>query len=260
MSDSNNYRPKHARTHQPKHAAPGSISTNTSVLTGILALGCLVSIGLMSISSKPPSSAEEDDKPIPVQYDAAGSDRALFQRAERHAARSSTRAAPPTNQAVPLSIAVPPETKGPRKVDPVGNLSQQQMDHAAVIVYVGQEEGLSKRALIIAIATALQESTLRNLANHAHPSSLDLPNDGTGRDHDSVGLFQQRPSQGWGTVAELMDPATSAKKFYSSLQRVNGWQDMSVTQAAQRVQRSAYPNAYAKHESLARDIVAALTD
>jgi hypothetical protein len=133
------------------------------------------------------------------------------------------------------------------------------MDHAATIVAMGQRAGLPEYAYVIAIATALQESYLRNLANPTVPESLRYPNDGTGTDHDSVGLFQQRPSTGWGTVAQIMDPSYSATKFYDSLQRVSGWQHMAVTVAAQRVQRSAFPNAYAKHEPLARQIVDALT-
>jgi hypothetical protein len=166
---------------------------------------------------------------------------------------------PPQAQPRAVEASASPAPTPPPKPAPVGGLNQRQMDHAAVIVAMGQRAGLPERAYIVAIATALQESNLRNLANPVYPASLNLPNDGTGYDHDSVGLFQQRPSTGWGTVSQIMDPAYSATKFYEALARVSGWEDLPVTVAAQRVQVSAYPDHYAKHELLARQIVAALT-
>ena len=93
---------------------------------------------------------------------------------------------------------------------------------------------------IIAVATAMQESSLVNL---------------TGGDRDSVGLFQQRPSQGWGTPEQLHDPTYAAGKFYDKLLTVAGWQTMPLTEAAQAVQRSAYPEAYAKWEQPATTLV-----
>ena len=83
----------------------------------------------------------------------------------------------------------------------------------------------------------MQESKLQNLGHL-----------GAKNDHDSLGLFQQRPSMGWGSKAQLTDPVYSATAFYLALQRVPGWKSMKITVAAQRVQRSAYPNAYAKWE------------
>jgi hypothetical protein len=108
-------------------------------------------------------------------------------------------------------------------------LSDDQMANAATIAAIGIRRSLPDRAIMVALAAALQESQLRNL---------------TGGDRDSVGLFQQRPSQGWGTREQLRDPRYAAKKFYDALLRVRGWQEMRVTEAAQRVQRSAYPEAY----------------
>jgi murein DD-endopeptidase MepM/ murein hydrolase activator NlpD len=137
--------------------------------------------------------------------------------------------------------------------------SEVQIGHAVTIYITGAELGLSERAIVIATATAMQESGLRNLANPAHPSSLELPNDGQGYDHDSLGLFQQRPASGWGTVEELMDPATAAEKFYNALTAVDGWETLPLTVAAQRVQRSAYPDAYAKHEDRAAAIVTGIS-
>jgi murein DD-endopeptidase MepM/ murein hydrolase activator NlpD len=126
----------------------------------------------------------------------------------------------------------------------IGSLGEDQMHNAAVIIAVGQKMNVPPRGWVVAIATALQESVLSN-----------LPHLGARNDHDSVGLFQQRPSQGWGTVDQIMDPSYSSTKFYETLVKIPGWEKLAVTDAAQRVQKSAYPDAYAKHESLAASIV-----
>ena len=97
------------------------------------------------------------------------------------------------------------------------------------------------------MATALQESNLHNLG--------DL---GARNDHDSLGLFQQRPSSGWGTAKQIQDPTYAATAFYKGLVQVPGWDAMPLTKAAQKVQVSAYPEHYAKHEAEAGDIIAAL--
>jgi hypothetical protein len=104
----------------------------------------------------------------------------------------------------------------------------------------------------------MQESELRNLASRVLPESFRYKNEGSGSDHDSVGLFQQRPSTGWGSVRNIMNPTYAATQFYKGLAQVRGWQGMTVASAAQAVQVSAYPYAYAKHEARARDIVDAL--
>jgi murein DD-endopeptidase MepM/ murein hydrolase activator NlpD len=141
--------------------------------------------------------------------------------------------------------AVAPAGKLPK----VSSLTPDQTHDAAVIIAVGQQRKVPPRGWVIAIATALQESGLRN-----------LPNLGSSNDHDSLGLFQQRPSQGWGTPAQILDPAYAATKFYEHLVRVRNWQTIPLTNAAQAVQRSAFPNAYAKHEPLATAIVNALAN
>ncbi len=141
---------------------------------------------------------------------------------------------------------------------PVAGLDQAQMNNALRIVQTGQAMGLPKRAYVIAVATAMQESRLYNLASRRVAESYSYWHEGSGSDHDSVGLFQQRPSTGWGRVQDLMDPFYAAKAFYSSLVRVPGWESMSLTWAAQRVQISAYPYAYAKHEARAQQVVDAL--
>jgi murein DD-endopeptidase MepM/ murein hydrolase activator NlpD len=122
-----------------------------------------------------------------------------------------------------------------------------QADHAVTIWQTGAARDLPDRAMVVAIATAMQESALRVLYNPNVPGSEDLPHDGKGTDHDSVGLFQQR--QTWGPTEVLMDPAGSANLFYDKLERIDGWEAMSVAQAAQAVQVSAFPDAYAKHEA-----------
>jgi murein DD-endopeptidase MepM/ murein hydrolase activator NlpD len=131
----------------------------------------------------------------------------------------------------------------------IGSLGDAQMRNAAIIIAVGQKMNVPPRGWVIAIATALQESVLTNLGNL-----------GARNDHDSLGLFQQRPSQGWGTPEQIMDPQYSAGKFYAKLLTIPGWQTMALTEAAQRVQNSAYPDAYAKHEVLAATIVNQLAD
>ncbi|GIJ51814.1 hypothetical protein Val02_87000 [Virgisporangium aliadipatigenens] len=131
----------------------------------------------------------------------------------------------------------------------VGTFGDEQMRNAAIIVSIGQEMRVPPRGWVIAVATAIQESYLNNVGHL-----------GEANDHDSLGLFQQRPSQGWGTPAQIMDPRYSSRKFYEKLMTVPGWEGAPLTTAAQRVQRSAYPNAYARHENVATTIVNTITD
>ncbi|MEU1776417.1 C40 family peptidase [Streptomyces sp. NPDC019922] len=111
-----------------------------------------------------------------------------------------------------------------------------QVPNAKTIQATGVAMSIPSRGQVVALATALQESGLRNL---------------TYGDRDSLGLFQQRPSQGWGTANQILDPVHASTKFYEGLKKVSGWQSLSVTQAAQAVQRSGFPDAYAKWEPLA---------
>ncbi len=114
-------------------------------------------------------------------------------------------------------------------------LDAEQAANAATIAAVGVRLSMPDRGVVVALATAMQESQLRN-----------LPHLGERNDHDSLGLFQQRPSQGWGTEEQVRDPRYAAERFYLALREVPGWQEMRVTDAAQRVQRSAFPEAYEK--------------
>ncbi|MFE7628079.1 hypothetical protein [Streptomyces sp. NPDC057509] len=131
-----------------------------------------------------------------------------------------------------------------RSADGTYRLTPEQAANAATISAVGTTRGMPERAVTIALATALQESGLRNL-DHG--------------DRDSLGLFQQRPSQGWGSEKEVMDPVYAAGKFYAHLAEVPGYSRLPLTEAAQRVQRSGFPQAYAKHEPDAALLAAALT-
>jgi LysM repeat protein len=127
------------------------------------------------------------------------------------------------------------------------SLTDEMRSNAAVIVQVGRSLGVSDYGIVIALATAMQESSLRNL---------------DWGDRDSVGLFQQRPSTGWGTVEQLTTPEYAARLFFGGdsnpnagytrgLLDIDGWESMPLTDAAQRVQISAHPDAYAKWESSA---------
>jgi hypothetical protein len=109
------------------------------------------------------------------------------------------------------------------------SLDPEQMANAATITAVGVRMDMPDRAVVVALATAMQESKLENIDYG---------------DRDSVGLFQQRPSQGWGTVEQILDPRYAAERFYSALVRIGGWEELRVTDAAQAVQRSAFPEAY----------------
>ncbi|MGY0233730.1 peptidoglycan DD-metalloendopeptidase family protein [Longispora urticae] len=159
----------------------------------------------------------------------------------------------PVLTAVPFTLCLAAAPAGSRQ-----GLSPAQSANAATIVAVGRRLGVPEKGLVIGVATAMQESSLRNLANVAYPESLTMANQGVGYDHDSLGLFQQRPATGWGTPSQVMTPEYAAEKFFRALLKVPGWQDMQVTVAAQTVQRSAYPDAYARHEAAAAQLVLGL--
>lgn len=123
-------------------------------------------------------------------------------------------------------------------------LSPEQADNAATIAGVGMRLGMPDHAVTVALATAMQESGLSNLS---------------GGDRDSAGLFQQRPSQQWGTEEQVRDPVYASTAFYRRLRQQPDWQQITVTEAAQLVQRSAAPSAYADWEGEARALAAAFT-
>jgi hypothetical protein len=124
------------------------------------------------------------------------------------------------------------------------SVTAEQIGHARTIAQVGRDRGLPDRAIVIALATAQQESRLRNLDYG---------------DRDSLGLFQQRPSQGWGSDAQVQDPVYAAGIFYDRLVQVPGWDTGRLTDVAQAVQRSGFPELYQQHEAMAVELTAALT-
>ncbi|MEU8421772.1 hypothetical protein AB0C15_12950 [Micromonospora sp. NPDC048835] len=250
-----------------RHRAPepsrrtllGSTPVRVALATGVTCCLSLVAVA---------TARGTDDTPRTVEPLAeAVADRAAI--ADERASRSLDRdVAParilpsPTAKPTPsptVARKAPKKPVKPRRPRPVAGLDQAQMDNAKIIVDVGLEMKMPRRALVVALATAMQESNLYNLASDVLPESAEYPNQGSGSDHDSVGLFQQRPSSGWGTVAQLMRPSYAARAFYTALNEVPGWQDMSITYAAQSVQISAYPDAYAQHEDRATTVAAALT-
>lgn len=154
---------------------------------------------------------------------------------------------PPVAQAsapAPTPPAAPTSTVGQPVTGSITPLNDERRANAQVIISVGRELGVPDYGIVIALATAMQESSLRNI---------------NWGDRDSLGLYQQRPSSGWGTAEQIMDPAYATRLFFGGPQNPNrgrtrglldiaGWQNMALTDAAQRVQISAYPLAYAKWE------------
>jgi cell wall-associated NlpC family hydrolase len=120
-------------------------------------------------------------------------------------------------------------------------LDAEQVANARIIYTTGVSMNIPPYGEAIAIATAIQESRLQNLDYG---------------DRDSLGLFQQRPSQGWGTPAQIMNPVYAATKFYQALEQVPNWQNLPLTAAAQDVQESGYPDAYAQWQEAAEQLVA----
>jgi hypothetical protein len=123
------------------------------------------------------------------------------------------------------------------------SFTPEQSANAATITAIALKRGLPARAATIANATAIQESKLRNIKFG---------------DRDSLGLFQQRPSQGWGTEKQILDPVYATNKFYDALTKISGYQGMEITKVAQMVQRSATPQAYAAHEQEGRILASTL--
>lgn len=119
-----------------------------------------------------------------------------------------------------------------------------QAHYAGIIAGMSIKRGLAPRAASIALATAYQESGIANL-DYGHA--------------DSLGLFQQRPSKGWGTEKEILDPWYSTRAFYRVMERIKNWETKDINDVAQAVQRSAYPEAYRKHVDKARALASALT-
>jgi hypothetical protein len=233
-----------------RHARPARLGAIPSALLATLAG---VGLAVATIKTTHPAVAAPAAAPAVAAAD-------IRDISEEQVSRGSTRARVP---AVPAPGAAPPApvfTTAPAPVvhPPVAGLTQTQTNHAVAIIETVKRRNLPRRAAVIAIITALQESQLRNHANSRVPASLRLPHEGVSADFDSIGLFQQRPSQGWGTVTELMTPSASAARFLDRLVKVPNWDTIGLGAAAQAVQRSAFPDAYDRQQGRAEQIVTAI--
>ena len=232
-----------------------------------VATGAVCCLGLAALTQVDASSGGQS--PVPDQR------AEITQRAEADADAASRglareSAAPATEAPAPASSPSPtatlkPKPKAtskskpkPKRIPPVAGLDRAQMDNAKKIVETGRKMGVPRRALVIAVATAMQESSLYNYASGVLPESQNYPHQAIGWDHDSVGLFQQRPSTGWGPVRDLMKPEFATRQFLTALLAIPGWQNLPLTLAAQAVQVSAFPYAYAQHEWRAIKVVDAI--
>jgi len=191
------------------------------------------------------------DTPRPARFDAA--DLPLAEKPALITVRVPVTPAPakqaptsPPKAAAPAAAPppAPSSTVGQPITGTITPLNDERRANARIIVDVGRELGVPDYGIVIALATAMQESSLRNI---------------NWGDRDSLGLFQQRPSSGWGTAEQIMDPVYASRLFYGGPSNPNrgrtrglldiaGWQNMALTDAAQRVQISAFPLAYAKWE------------
>ncbi|MEU2615340.1 peptidase M23 [Micromonospora sp. NPDC007271] len=270
----------------PRRFSLGSLRTRLGGLANLLAnplaaqpgrsrmavaSGALCCLGLIGVSQVATGAADDPATPASAQEVA---ERATADAASRGTARQAP--APTTSSATPAATSTPtakptPTAKStpaakpkpkpkpkPTRIAPVAGLDRDQMDNATTIVRTGRDMGVPRRGLVIAVATAMQESNLYNYASGVLPESQNYPHQAIGWDHDSVGLFQQRPSSGWGAVGDLMKPAYATRQFLTALEQIPGWQNMALTDAAQAVQISAFPWAYAQHEWRATEVVNAI--
>lgn len=130
-----------------------------------------------------------------------------------------------------------------------------QIENATIVYLTAAQRGLGDQGAIIGLITAYQESHLYTYANFNVPESREYDHDRIGEDHDSLGIFQQRPSMGWGTISQLMSADYASGKFYDKLVTISGWESMPPGEAAQAVQISAFPDRYANHIGLATTIL-----
>lgn len=227
-------------------AAQGDHSDTRATSAAVAAVDSAKQAGISQFPSAPPTSAggqhsgasKGADKPTPSVEKPKAEHKAKEKAAKKPAAK--------------------PKTVRPVQPKPVMGLSQTQMNNAMQIVKAAEKRGMGERAAVIAVATSMQESQLLNLASTAVPESTNYHHEGSGSDHDSVGLFQQRSTSGWGSVKNLMTPSYSAGAFLDALKQVPNWKNMPLSAAAQQVQVSAFPDAYAQHEYRAQAVVDAL--
>ena len=212
----------------------------------VVLLGLVVGGPAVAISETQPTPAGPATAAAPATEPSETSERTDA------ADQSASRAARPAQNAEPAEKAEPVQKPAMEKLIPHGTQGPQQrvdwntrqVENAKAIVATTKKLEMDERAAVVAVATAMQESTLNNFGHL-----------GARNDHDSQGLFQQRPSSGWGSPAEVTNPEYATTAFLRALQRVNGWEGMPLTRAAQTVQVSAYPYHYAKWERPAADLV-----
>ena len=207
--------------------------------TRLTALFAGTTFALAGAFGAPAAALAANTPTTPATTDAAASTVLTQAAADNTSKVAESGPAPSDADLHPVAVTAEQQTFTP---------TTEQLTNAKAIVDEGKAMNLPPRAWEIAVATSLQESNLKNLG--------DL---GAQNDHDSLGLFQQRTSTGgWGTADQIMDPAHATNAFLSRLVKINGWDQMPLTQAAQKVQVSAYPQAYAKHETEAGNIIGAL--
>jgi hypothetical protein len=234
------------------------LRTPRPVLTKRLALSVLC-CGTLAVAGFVPTMGSKSDAPSTTKAAAMGA--GVADRGTRAASRDEQRSAsaapstsaqsapgqsaPAQSAPAPAQSAAPAPAAAPATpaIPSIPGLDQYQAENAQTIVNVGTQLGVPTRGKVIAIATAMQESKLYNL--------------NVAVDYDSLGLFQQRPSTGWGSPDQLTTPTYAAQAFYARLMDTQGdWGCLAC--AAQRVQGSAFPDAYAQWEGLADSVVAAL--
>ncbi|MDG4830976.1 hypothetical protein O7627_16920 [Solwaraspora sp. WMMD1047] len=212
----------------------------------------VVLLGLVIGAPAAVDAAQESAQPGAGPTATAPADPAEKRTAEQSASRSAAdRTDPDTErpeaeqpraaEKPSMEALIPHGTQGPQQVV---DWNDQQVANAEAIVDTTKKLGFDERAAVVAVATAMQESTLNNFGHL-----------GARNDHDSQGLFQQRPSSGWGSPAQITDPEYATTAFLRALERVDGWRQMPLTGAAQTVQVSAYPYHYAKWEQEAAELV-----
>ncbi|MEU8264640.1 hypothetical protein AB0C02_28980 [Micromonospora sp. NPDC048999] len=225
-----------AATKSPQRKAALSIA-------GVAALGCLA-VGPSAFAA-PVTSGPHDGAVAAIDLatgtdTASGADQAPASGTDQASGSGADQAAAKANKPTRDEL-IPHGVEGAQSRIPLDNA---QMANADAIVQAAKDTGVGERGAVIGVATSLQESKLYNLGHL-----------GASNDHDSEGLFQQRPSSGWGTPQQITNPDYASKAFFNALKNVGGWQNLPLTTAAQTVQVSAYPYAYAQWESQAADIV-----
>jgi len=236
--------------------------TNITAKAGLATTGLILMTGLAAAPAAAADHAPHERSAAHSAADQTTADTRSTMKATKPAEKAANAADQPAEK--PTNAADKPADKpaaaadnpsGPPMDQLIGRVqgeqqripvSPEQMANVRSIVDAGKQLNLPDRAAVIAVATSLQESKLENLGHL-----------GDRNDHDSLGLFQQRPSSGWGTPEQITDPNYSAKAFYEGLQNVPGYDKMPLTEAAQTVQVSAFPDAYAQWEQMAADLVLA---